>query len=272
MDDYKKRLFDYAYMAENYDRFLTALGEDQIRRRDQFISNLASKYGKHGILDIGCGTGDVSLKLITNGYDVVGIDISAKMIKMAKQKRSLLPESDKKRIQFIQSDMKDFYLPHKFTLAIIPLGGFAHLLSQQDQIQTLHNIHAHLHPNGVLCLDNSWPSHEFIVDNHEAKNSPQIHQVQFTSTLGNTVDVYGINRLDYETQLIKGKKIFVETLSNTQETIRREYPLTVRYTWPSELRLLFQLCGFTILTESQGYTKNPIEYSKKIVWVVQRGP
>ena len=48
----EKSLFDYAYMAVNYDRFLMALGEDRIQHRDQFISSLAAKYGKHGIIDL----------------------------------------------------------------------------------------------------------------------------------------------------------------------------------------------------------------------------
>ncbi|SIS57315.1 class I SAM-dependent methyltransferase [Salimicrobium flavidum] len=52
---------------------------------------------KSSVLDIGCGDGEGSEMLHNKGYDVTGVDLSSKMIEMAKQRRE--------GIQFLQADL-----------------------------------------------------------------------------------------------------------------------------------------------------------------------
>ena len=59
--------------------------EDKIRHKKVFISML-KKYGDKGakkLIEAGCGTGIISSYIATKGYDVIGIDIDEKILKLA---------------------------------------------------------------------------------------------------------------------------------------------------------------------------------------------
>ena len=58
-----------------------------IAQEEEFILNLAgpATKGKNKLLDIGCGSGEISLTLKTLGYDVYGVDFSGKAIQLAEE-------------------------------------------------------------------------------------------------------------------------------------------------------------------------------------------
>lgn len=57
----------------------------------EWIENTLSAYGKDAvrILDLACGTGEMSVRLAEKGYDVTGVDISEDMLAQAQQKQPL---------------------------------------------------------------------------------------------------------------------------------------------------------------------------------------
>ena len=54
----------------------------------QFINKQARTYGIEGkkILDLACGTGELSIRLAEEGYEVTGVDLSAEMLAVAREK------------------------------------------------------------------------------------------------------------------------------------------------------------------------------------------
>lgn len=54
----------------------------------EFTETIISKYNKQTktVLDLGCGTGEVSLRLAHSGYDVTGVDYSSDMLSCALDK------------------------------------------------------------------------------------------------------------------------------------------------------------------------------------------
>ncbi len=70
---------------ERYDRGIDMLARGKIRDVYARIAALAAAPGKR-VLDIGCGTGGVSLACAANGAAVTGIDIDAGMLEQARNK------------------------------------------------------------------------------------------------------------------------------------------------------------------------------------------
>src|SRR4030043_501258 len=80
-EEVKRANIEYhARMADYYDKEQPHYRQENIRRVEGIISNLAKRYGNHSLLDIGCGTGFV-LNIAKEYFDrVVGIDITQAML------------------------------------------------------------------------------------------------------------------------------------------------------------------------------------------------
>ena len=114
-----------------------------------FYMGLAKDVKEKGgsILEIGCGTGRVALRLATEGISVTGMDLSPEMIAAARQKSQSVPN-----VRWVEGDMKDFDLRERFDLIIIPGHSFQFMLTPSDQIACLECIQRHLANDGKLVV------------------------------------------------------------------------------------------------------------------------
>src|SRR6266513_2164836 len=69
-----------------------------------FYRRLAGETGGP-ILDVGCGTGRVAVALAADGHEVVGIDLSAPILRLAQQRREALSADAAARLSFHLADM-----------------------------------------------------------------------------------------------------------------------------------------------------------------------
>lgn len=103
------------------------------------------------VLELGCGSGRVSVALAKAGFDVTGIDESAAMLALAREHAADAGVAARVRLQ--QCDVRRFTVAARFALAIYPLNGFLHLTSGDDQRAALGNIREALLPGGLLIVD-----------------------------------------------------------------------------------------------------------------------
>ncbi len=99
------------------------------------------------LLEVGCGTGRVTLQLARQGLDVLGLDKSPQMLEIAKRKCAALPN-----VRWVEADMRSFGFRQMFDLVIIPGHSFQFMLSIADQLSCLRCIHRHLAPSGTLVV------------------------------------------------------------------------------------------------------------------------
>lgn len=97
------------------------------------------------ILDIGCGTGNSLIPLMDKGYELVGLDASAEMLAIAKEK---CPSVD-----LHLADFRNFELEQRFDLIISVFDSLNNLLTQSDFLLCLKQIHKHLESNGFVMFD-----------------------------------------------------------------------------------------------------------------------
>jgi len=100
-------------------------------------------YKPKKILDLACGTGRLAKIFIDEGYDIEGLDISEKMLEIAK----------KRGLKVYQSNMVDFNLGQKYDLVICTYDSLNYVL-QEDSLQKCFNsISKHLNQDGVFIFD-----------------------------------------------------------------------------------------------------------------------
>ncbi|MBE9097422.1 class I SAM-dependent methyltransferase [Tychonema sp. LEGE 07203] len=111
-------------------------------QNDFFIKNLSSSKGT--ALDIGCGSGILAGELAKYYDRVVAIDLSPKMLDIARQKRS------SPNIEYIQMDASHLKVDRQFDL-IVSDSTFHHLKHLPSTLQSIKKI---LNPRGkVVFLD-----------------------------------------------------------------------------------------------------------------------
>lgn len=143
-------------IAEYYDASPIVAG----RVDAAFYVDAAEEFGGP-VLELGCGSGRVTLAIAGAGLEITGLDLSRDMLARAEQKLETVPEETRSRVTLAQGNMTNFDLPAllpqkstlKFRLAIIPFRPFQHLLDAQQQLNCLACIHRHLEPGGRLILD-----------------------------------------------------------------------------------------------------------------------
>lgn len=109
------------------------------------------------VLDIGCGTGSLALRLATSGAHVHGLDLSTEMIRIARRKAEA-DETDNTTFHAGAFDESFDVIPDA-SLDGICAYSFLHLL--EDRRGALDRIHRLLKPGGFFvsstpCLGESW--------------------------------------------------------------------------------------------------------------------
>ncbi|MCH5323824.1 MAG: class I SAM-dependent methyltransferase [Eubacterium sp.] len=134
---------DYDEMCAYYDRMITKLG------------------GKKGILlELGCGTGNVSMGMARLGYDVIGTDLSVDMLNIAMSK----PHDG---IEYLCQDMRTLDMYGTNDVTICTLDGINHLDGEQDILDCFNSVSLFLEPGGLFLFDvNTVRKHrEILSDN-----------------------------------------------------------------------------------------------------------
>jgi ubiquinone/menaquinone biosynthesis C-methylase UbiE len=77
---------DFAYL---YDELI----DEDYEKWADYIECVFKKYGDNInlVLDLACGSGNITTKLAGRGYDMIGIDKSPDMLAVAEQKRGRVP-------------------------------------------------------------------------------------------------------------------------------------------------------------------------------------
>jgi ubiquinone/menaquinone biosynthesis C-methylase UbiE len=96
-------LYD-SFIADYYDASPVVTGRTQ---DIAFYKSAAREFGDP-ILELGCGTGRVTMALAEEGYRVTGLDLSERMLERATQKRAALATEARERVHFVQGDMTGF--------------------------------------------------------------------------------------------------------------------------------------------------------------------
>ena len=148
-----RRLFDT--IATRYDLITVLLSYGQDRRWKRRLVSLARVEAGSRALDLACGTGDISFELASRGAYVVGLDITPRMLQLARAKPH--PAS---LARFVAGDM--MALPFRDAQFDIVSTGYG--IRNVPVIEpALAEIRRVLRPGGLfLSLDFNRPRNAFV--------------------------------------------------------------------------------------------------------------
>jgi ubiquinone/menaquinone biosynthesis C-methylase UbiE len=126
---------------------------------DRKIEVTASLIGKHSaVLDIGCGTGSLALRLAPHAAVVHGLDASSRMIDIARQKAAA---QQVRNVEFHVGAF-DAGLRHFADASLDLVCAYSLLHLMADRPAALRQMHRLLRPGGFFvsstpCLGWTWP-------------------------------------------------------------------------------------------------------------------
>ncbi len=247
-----------------YDRFARFYDLEYSLKEDDlpFYLDLADRF-PGPLLEIGAGTGRVTLELAAAGSEIWGIDDSARMLAVAEKK--MRGREAAGRVHLVQADMRDFTLPVKFALCIIPFRAFLHNLTQADQLATLAAIRRHLKPGGILAFDLFVPLAEVLQQGewHEEIAAEELAVPEEGVSL--TVQITH----EPARQLLTIRNTYHRTGRDGQPRDSRAV-MRYRYIHRFEMEALLAMSGFAIEEVYGGFSGEVYDYNSGIMCFVAR--
>ena len=196
-----------------------------------------AREGGGPVLEVGCGTGRILLRLLAAGIDAEGIEPSAPMRERLARKageRGLA-------VRVGDGDVRTFALPRRFARVLMPFNAFSHLLTLDAQLAALRNMGRHLAPGGAVVVHLSqttpatWAAAEQDrVLEHEAP----------APTPGHVVRIYDTRRKDATAQT-QHSIVDVEEVDAAGTVVRAaRTEQWHRWVHRNELELLLRHAGF----------------------------
>jgi glycine/sarcosine/dimethylglycine N-methyltransferase len=117
----------------------------------EFFIDILRARNKHKVLDVACGTGFHSVRLLQAGFDVTSADGNAAMLAKAfenARKRNIILKMVQADWRWLNRDIQGKYD------ALICLGNsFTHLFEESDRRRALAEFYAALKHDGILIID-----------------------------------------------------------------------------------------------------------------------
>ena len=137
----------YGEFADIYDRLQDIDYDSFVKYYEQIFTRLGLKPSL--VLDLACGTGNITLPMAGLGYDMKGVDLSEEMLGIASEKA----RENNFDILFLNQDMTEFELYGTVDAAVCALDGVNYLTLDGELEQLMALIKNYLNPGGVFIFD-----------------------------------------------------------------------------------------------------------------------
>jgi ubiquinone/menaquinone biosynthesis C-methylase UbiE len=223
-----------------------------------FVQRKLQQYGRRGatrILDIGCGTGELAVRLAKAGFVVAGVDLSENMLSIAQAKA----EAQQVTVEFFQQNMTELRGFSDFDCATIFCDSLNYLLEEKEVQQTFSCVYELLRKDGLLLFDVHSPY----------KMDRVFRDAVFTSNDEEISYIWSCYPLSFPHSVEHELTFFVRGGDGKYERYdewhqQRTYEMIQYQQWLTE-------AGFTVLEITADFTDEaPTEMSERIFFVAQK--
>ncbi|MCI7148410.1 MULTISPECIES: class I SAM-dependent DNA methyltransferase [Lachnospiraceae] len=138
----------YTSFARVYDTFMDNIPYEEWA---VYLTGLLNEYGVNDglVLDLGCGTGNMTELLAKEGYDMIGVDNAEEMLEIAMEKR----EKSGHDILYLLQDMREFELYGTVRAVVSVCDSVNYIDEEEDLTEVFRLVNNYLDPGGVFIFD-----------------------------------------------------------------------------------------------------------------------
>ncbi len=237
-----------------------ALYDYEYRRRRAdvtFYRELATRrlHGPGRILELGAGSGRVTIPLARDGHEVVAIDQSKAMLARLRSRTESLPGVARSRIRVIDGDLCTFSAPGKFPLVIAAFNVLEHLYTRGELAACLARVVAHLAPGGAFAFDVQMPDLAWLVRDPDKRWA----KTRFTDPTTGRAMFYSTNHDFDPVNQIVTIRLYYDPVDGKSGS--RIVKLTQRKYFPAELEALLAHAGFRVVGRFGDFFWAPLDGS-----------
>ena len=137
----------YENFAQLYDKLMDEVDYNEWANYLKRIIEEFNSDANH-ILDLACGTGNITIPMSTLGYNLWGVDISEEMLSIAENKARIFGQN----IRFIKQDMRNLNLTKTFDVVTCGCDGVNYITREYELEKVFNDIFRILNPRGILYL------------------------------------------------------------------------------------------------------------------------
>jgi ubiquinone/menaquinone biosynthesis C-methylase UbiE len=222
-------------------------------------------------LDVGCGTGRLLLRYLKDGLDVEGMDTSADMLVLLREKataQGLKPPT------LYEGYMQELDLPRKYQVIYVPCGTYCLVTDRAQALDTLRRFYEHLNPGGLLVFNLFWPfgKGESLSDTRLAqdKNWNAMWDDEMPDGSGTVSQSMKLIRLDRVEQLLIAKRRY--QLYKDGELVREEiFDSNERWYFKYEVIMMLEKFGFRDIQVKGNWTDDDFaEGHESIIYIARK--
>jgi ubiquinone/menaquinone biosynthesis C-methylase UbiE len=230
------------------------------RKDVPFWCQIAARAGG-GVLELGCGTGRISLPLVRAGVSLTGVDRSSHMLaRAARRAQALRPTGrGRKRLRLVRADIRALpFAGHRFSMVLAPYGILQSLLRDTDLAATLQSVARVLKPGGLFGLD-------LVPDVPNWREYKNKVQMKGRATGGAHLTLIESVRHDRRRRLTIFEQAYLERRG--RQTTEHRFDLTFRTLPIPQMIKRLERAGFTIEAVLGDYRGGPWD-DRADVWII----
>ncbi|HEX7977048.1 MAG TPA: class I SAM-dependent methyltransferase [Gemmatimonadaceae bacterium] len=222
-----------------------------------FYVEEANRAGEGSVvLELGSGTGRLTLPLARAGHSVIGLDLSPAMLARARARLAAEKEEVRRRVTLIEGDIRDadFTPPTVPDLVIAPFHVIQHFASIDEQLHVLALARRVVRPGGRLVFDAFNPAYAMMIGDRSAEVEDVAER-----PLGDGRFVRRTVRVPathWAEQVIDVELIYYVRSGEHTERFVQAFPM--RWFTPAELEHLVARAGFRLEAMYGGFDRRPL--------------
>lgn len=217
------------------------------------------------VLEVGVGTGRVAHAIAKVGIDVVGVDTSASMLEIARDRMATSGLQD--RVELEVGDMRTLDLGgRQFPLAILPYRVLAHALTPDEVLDTFTRIRDHLTPGGRLVFNIPVPRAEDLRLEQGLRRDGR-----YRTEGGHEAVVWRQSAYSAASQQIRFDFVVDHLDEHGVVTRRVHSEMTVRQNSPGEVEHALARAGYQLVDKWGWFDRRPFDPdAPEMVWAAIR--